>query len=100
MKEKIEQLKSQIADELNGEKGREAFKTIREKYLSKKAGEIPRLMTELKNVSADERPKLGKLINEFKGWAEKRFDEAEEVIKKDELAKKNAGEAVDILCLP
>ena len=96
MKEKIEQLKSQIADELNGEKGREAFKTIREKYLSKKAGEIPRLMTELKNVSADERPKLGKLINEFKGWAEKRFDEAEEVIKKDELAKKNAGEAVDI----
>ena len=84
MQSKIDSLRIEIEEALKGDVNREVFKTTREKYLSKK-GIIPSLMTELRNFSPEERPVMGKLINEFKVWAEARFDEVEEVIKKAEL---------------
>ncbi len=96
MKQRIETLKQQLSAELNVNIDREAYKALREKYLSKKAGEIPKLMQELRNFSPEERPLMGKIINEFKVWAEAEFDKVEEVLKGAELAKKNLSEAVDI----
>lgn len=96
MKQKIEQLRAQISAELTDGLNREEFKKLREKYLSNKAGEIPNLMKEMRNVPKEERPEFGKIINEFKVWAEGRFDEIDDALKAAELASKNASEAVDI----
>ena len=96
MKDKITQLKESLKDKLSKPVSRDEFKKIREEFLSKKAGEIPKLMTCLKEFAPEERPKMGKVINEFKNWAEECFSKVEEEIKKKELEEKNAKEAVDI----
>lgn len=96
MKTKIEQLRAQIASELSSELNREEFKKLREKYLSNKAGEIPGLMKEMRNVPKEERPEFGKIVNEFKVWAEAQFDEIDSKLKKAELEEKNKKESVDI----
>ena len=95
MREKIEQMREIISQELTIALGREGFTKLRERFLSR-AGEIPNLMKEMKNVPKEERPAFGKIINEFKEWAEERFDEVDETLKKADLAAKNANEAVDV----
>jgi len=95
MREKIEQMRQAISDTLCVGLGREGFSKLREQYLSR-AGEIPGLMKEMKNIPKEERPEFGKIVNEFKQWAESRFDEVEEALRTAELAAKNASEAVDV----
>lgn len=95
MKEKLDILKKEIEATLGAEINAEGFKTAREKYLSRK-GIVPSLMTELRNFTPEERPQMGKLINEFKVWAEAAFDEVENRLKTAELARKNQAEAVDV----
>lgn len=96
MKEKIEQLRSEISLSLSEGLSREEFKKLREKYLSNKAGQIPNLMKEMRNVPKEERPAFGKIINEFKVWAEEEFDKIDFSLTQRELKEKNASEAVDI----
>ncbi len=95
MKEKIEQMRQTITEELSTDLGREGFAKLRERFLSR-TGEIPNLMKEMKDIPKEDRPAFGKIINEFKVWAESRFDEVDEAIKKADLAAKNASEAVDV----
>ena len=96
MNDKIQTLRSRIAEQLSQKMGREEFKKLREEYLSTKMGEIPGLMKELRNLPKEQRPEFGKIINEFKNWAEERFSEIDASIKRDELSAANAKEAVDI----
>lgn len=95
MREKIEEMRSTISRELTIELGREGFAKLRERFLSRN-GEIPGLMKEMKNIPPEERPQFGKIVNEFKVWAEAKFDEVDDALKKAELAAKNLSEAVDI----
>ena len=95
MKERIEALKSEISASLDKGMSREDFAKLREKYLSK-TGEIPNLMKAMKDIPKEERPEFGKIVNEFKVWAEGEFDAVDEAIKKAELEAKNLSEAVDV----
>jgi len=95
MKEKIAEMRRTISEELSVSLGREGFAKLRERFLSR-AGEIPGLMKEMKNIPPEERPAFGKIVNEFKAWAEEKFDEVDEALRKADLAAKNASEAVDI----
>ncbi len=95
MKEKIELMRQTICDALSPSMSRESFAKLREQYLSR-AGEIPALMKEMKNIPPEERPAFGKIVNEFKVWAEEAFGKVDEALKKAELAAKNESEAVDV----
>ena len=95
MKQKIKNMKSMISASLSEGMSREEFAKLREQYLSK-SGEIPSLMKEMKNIPKEERPEFGKIVNEFKVWAEGEFDKIDEIIKKAELEAKNKSEAVDV----
>ncbi len=95
MNEKIAQMRQTITEELSASLGREGFAKLRERFLSR-SGEIPNLMKEMKNIPKEDRPAFGKIVNEFKVWAEEKFDEVDEAIKKADLAAKNASEAVDV----
>ncbi len=95
MKEKIELMRQTICEALTPSMSRESFAKLREQYLSR-AGEIPGLMKEMKNIPPEERPAFGKVVNEFKVWAEEAFGKVDEALKKAELAAKNASEAVDV----
>jgi phenylalanyl-tRNA synthetase alpha chain len=55
--------------------GEDELEQFRIKYLSRK-GVISRLFDELKNVSKDEKPAVGKKLNEVKKLAEKKFEDS------------------------
>ncbi len=96
MKTKIAQIKADLESKLVVGIGMEEYKLLREQYLSNKSGEIPNLMKAMRDVPKEEKPQMGKIINELKVWAEERFGEVDAALKAAELAEKNAKESVDI----
>ncbi len=64
-------------------------------FLSKN-GEIPALMKELRNVSAEDRPNTGKLINTLKEQITKEYEAAANNIKQLEMQNLSLAQAIDI----
>ena len=95
MKQKNEQLAVQLEASLAAVENKEQLAAFWQEFLGKK-GHYSLLMTELRNVPAEERPQAGKIINEAKKWAEAQYQAKSEQIAQIELAAQNAREAVDI----
>jgi len=62
----IKKIKEQALKEIEGIKNSDEWQDIRNKYFSRKSGELSKLLKDIKEVSADLRPKLGALANEVK----------------------------------
>ncbi len=95
MEDKIKELRERICELTDGVTEMEELKEIRFRYLSK-SGAIPALMKQLGTLSKEERPAVGKLINEFKTWATERFDEQEAALAKKALQMRYMAESVDV----
>ncbi|MBQ3132687.1 MAG: phenylalanine--tRNA ligase subunit alpha [Clostridia bacterium] len=95
MKQKIESLNAQLSAAIANVQNKEQLAAFWQEYLGKK-GHYSLLMTELRNVPAEERPQAGKVINEAKKWAEAQYQELSARIAQIELEAQNAREAVDI----
>ena len=72
MRERIKKLKAKLAEDLKSTANLKELENLRIRYLGKK-GEITLLMRSMGEVSAEERPLLGKLLNELKKNAERSF---------------------------
>ena len=57
-------------------------------------------MKNLRTVAPEERPAMGKIINELKQKVQAEYDAAAEKVKAAELAARNAAETVDITLPP
>ena len=95
MQKMIEELAAKVQADLAGVDSKETLSAFWQAYLSKN-GQVPALMKNLKNVSPEERPAVGKMINEFKSKVQAEYDAAAARIEAAELEKRNAAEAVDI----
>ena len=95
MQKIIDELAAKVQADLAGVDNKETLSAFWQAYLSKN-GQIPALMKNLKNVSPEERPAVGKMINEFKNKVQAEYDAAALRIETIELEKRNAAEAVDI----
>ena len=95
MQKIIEELAAKVQADLAGVTSKETLSAFWQEYLSKN-GKVPALMKNLKNVSPEERPAVGKMINEFKSKVQAEYDAAAVRIQAAELEKRNAAEAVDI----
>ena len=95
MQNKIEALRQKVQEDLQKVKDQATLSQFWQMYLSKN-GQVPSLMKELKNVAKEERPLMGKLINEVKNDVQALYEKAAEDVKKAELAARNAAETVDI----
>ena len=93
MKEKIEQLQQQI--EAAGAATPEELEAFRLKYLSKK-GEINRLFEEFKTIPKEERKEVGRLMNDLKNAAQKKYDALQEQL----AAAEDSGGSSRDLTLP
>lgn len=67
MRQKIEQLKNEFDSELQAAASSSLLENVKIKYLGKK-GPIQDLMKSLKEVSAEARPAIGKVINDLKEY--------------------------------
>lgn len=95
MEEKIKALKEQMEAALGSVDSKEQLAEFWQNFLGKK-GSIADLMKGLGSVPKEERPNVGKTINEFKNQVEARYQEMKNKMVKLELAARNKSEQVDI----
>ena len=86
MKEKIEQLKIQLEQELSAVSDLQELDAIRVKYLGKK-GLITDLLKGMKDLSNDERKEVGALVNELKQDTAQKIASKTEELKNAEIKK-------------
>ena len=95
MQAMIDELAKQAEESLGQVSSKETLATFWQEYLSKN-GKIPALMKNLRSVAPEERPAMGKIINELKAKVQAEYDAAADKVKQAELAARNAAETVDI----
>ena len=74
MESKIKALREQVEQTLCAVQTKEELSAFWQQFLSKK-GSIQGLMKNLGSVPAEERPAVGKVINEFKAQVSAKYDE-------------------------
>lgn len=95
MKAKLEELHKRTLDLINKASSVDTLEEIRVSMLGKK-GELTSLLKGLKDVSNEERPVIGALVNEKKAAIEELLKEKRNEFKAKELEKRLAKEAIDV----
>ena len=96
MEEKIEQLKAQAAEAIQHAAGNlSELDDIRVKFLGKK-GEFTSILRGMGTLAKEDRPKVGKIVNEAKAQIEALIAEKNEELKARALADKLASEKIDV----
>ena len=86
MKEKLEQLRAQLQEELSSAGDAQSLESLRVKYLGKK-GSITDLLKGMKSLSNEEKKNFGQLVNELKTSAAHSIAEKSEELKKLEIKR-------------
>ena len=99
MKDMLAKIKSAAEDELKALSGAENAKTalenIRVKYLGKK-GELTAVLRGMGQLSADERPIVGQLANEVRGFIEEEIEKTKKELETRELSSRLEKEVIDV----
>ena len=90
MQAMIDELAKQAEESLGQVSSKETLASFWQEYLSKN-GKIPALMKNLRTVAPEERPAMGKIINELKAKVQAEYDAAAEKVKAAELAARPMG---------
>ena len=96
MLSKIEQLKQQLSNEIDSATSAKLAYDLKLKYITGKTALVTELMKTLGALSKEERPQAGKVINEFKDWAQEKIDNLEKTMQQKELQERYQSEVVDI----
>ena len=91
--EQLQALKEQALSELAAVDSLDALKNLRVKYLGKK-GPMTEVLRGMGKLPAEERPKIGQIVNEIKSLLEKEITDKTAVLEKKALADKLANEKV------
>ena len=95
MKEQIAKIKENAIQEIENAKTLQELNDVRVKYSGKK-GELTAVLKGMKDLSQEERPVIGALVNEVRDALENKIKECEEVLKEQALNEKLEKEKIDI----
>ena len=95
MEQRIRALREQMEQRIGQIDSKEKLGAFWQDFLGKK-GSIAELMKGLGAVSKEERPAVGKVINEFKTQVEEKYRQLSEQMDQLEMAARNRREQVDI----
>lgn len=95
MQEKLLAIKETAFNEISASENSAALEEIRVKYLGKK-GELTTILRGMGSLSPEERPIVGKLVNEAKSEVEEKLEEAVRKIRGKEKNIKLSSEVIDI----
>ncbi len=95
MKEKLPEIRQFLQESLENTTDLKTLEDLRVKLLGKK-GELTLLLKGLSNVSKEERPVLGQLVNETRTFVEESLDNAKKVLLQKELNLKLTAERLDV----
>ncbi|HAS74711.1 MAG TPA: phenylalanine--tRNA ligase subunit alpha [Clostridiales bacterium UBA8960] len=95
MKEKLHELLEEAKREIFGANALKELEDLRIKYLGKK-GEVTLVLKNMKDLSQEERPLIGKIANEIREDIEKLLDSVKEDKKALEIERQLEKESVDV----
>ena len=95
MYDKLEELREKIRKDLGEVKCMDDLKNIRVQYLGKK-GALTEILRGLGSVAAEERPKVGKMVNEVRSKVEARIADQMKLLEARQLKEKMASEKIDV----
>ena len=95
MKEKLEQISKQTIAKIQEINSMQELNDLRVKVLGKK-GELTEILRGMKDLSPEERPVVGAIVNTVRDEIESAISSAEEVLKQKELERKLEEEKIDI----
>lgn len=95
MQEKLMEIKENALKSLEEANSTSSLDEVRVKYLGKK-GELTTILRSMGGLSKEERPIVGKLVNEIKAELEAKIEEFAKAIKEKEREAKLASEVIDI----
>ena len=95
MKEKLEEIRVHAEERVKEIKDINSLNDLRVKMLGKK-GELTEILRGMKDLSPEERPTIGSLVNKVRDDIEQAILNAEEVLKQKELERKLEEEKIDI----
>lgn len=95
MESKIAELKAAATDSIKAAADLKELDNLRVKFLGKK-GEITNLLRGMNQVSAEDRPKIGKIVNEARSEIENLIAEKNSELKSKALQNKLASEKIDV----
>ena len=95
MEQKIKALREQMERQIAQVDSKEKLSAFWQSFLGKK-GSVAELMKGLGAVAKEDRPVMGKVINEFKVQVENQYQALSARMEEMELAARNKREAIDI----
>ena len=95
MKEKLKSIEEKALEVISKATTSDALEELRIKYLGKK-GELTTILRSMGSLSKEERPVMGKLVNDVKKKVEAKLDETVKAIKEKEKQAKLANEVIDV----
>jgi phenylalanyl-tRNA synthetase alpha chain len=93
--QKIESIQAMAEEELFAAENHEALEQFRVKYLGKKS-ELSQVMKLLSGLSSEQRPIIGKRVNDVKKLLQNRYQSRERQLGEEETRKKLARERIDV----
>ncbi|MFH1890891.1 MAG: phenylalanine--tRNA ligase subunit alpha [Candidatus Kuenenbacteria bacterium] len=97
MKDKLEKIKKNILSELKETQTIDQLEGLYNKYFSRKSGEFSKLIKDVKSVAEEQKPIVGKLLNDVKQESNKLFKEARNKLSNNpaiqQLSNKNVFDA-------
>ncbi|MBD3330041.1 phenylalanine--tRNA ligase subunit alpha [Candidatus Peregrinibacteria bacterium] len=94
MDKMLQSLEKQALEEISKAKSISALKEVEVEYLGRK-GKLTNILRGVKDLSAKDKPRIGKLSNEVKNNIDKRFTERREEIEEQELKHELSKEFFD-----
>ena len=95
MKEQIEQIKVTSIEEVKNAKDLRELGDLKVKYLGKK-GELTSVLRGMKDLSPEDRPVIGELVNKVRDELNELFESKEKELQEAELARKLEEEKIDV----
>lgn len=95
MKEKLEELRQRALEKIKSIEELDALNELRIAYLGKK-GELTQILKAMKDVSDEERPKIGQMVNETRKIIEENLNQIKDKLNKRIRDEKIASETIDV----
>ncbi|MCF0229668.1 MAG: phenylalanine--tRNA ligase subunit alpha, partial [Parasporobacterium sp.] len=95
MKEKLAKIRQEALEKITGAGSVEALNELKVLYLGKK-GQLTEVLKGMKNVSAEERPVIGQLVNDARNEIEGRLDSMKQEFENRIMEARLKAEALDV----
>lgn len=95
IRERLEMIRRQAVRQMEEVHTAESLNEIRVAVLGKK-GELKDLMKGLKDVSAEDRPRIGQMVNDTRNIIERRLEEVKTRLEREKMARDLENEKIDV----